>query len=89
METQKKIRHTFDSIELAICFCTAAMVCGLLTVTLAMTGFPAEPGVATTGIDMIVAKITGLILPGGATVGFVFLAFFALADGRTKGSRLD
>jgi len=76
----KKIRHTYDSITLTICFCTAAMVCGLLSFAIVMSDFPAEPGIA--GIDMIVAKIGALILPGGATIAFVIVACAALADGR-------
>ena len=79
-EAMKKIRHTYDSIVLAVCFCAVAMVCGLLAVAIATSDISLGP----TAIDTIFAST----LFGGISVILIFLAFYALADGRTKERRL-
>lgn len=79
METTKKVRHTFDSIVLAICFCSAAMVCALLT-AYGATADLSSPG--TTAEDATTLNVFGITAGSTLTIIFILLACAALADGR-------
>lgn len=72
----EKIRHTLDSIMLAIFFCIVATPFGLMTFVCA-TAVISEHNVTKANVMAISATVSGI-----TTTMFIFLALCALADGR-------